>query len=838
MEKAEHTQTLSYEALLKKSMGDRSDKSSLVKAFIWSQKQYASIYASEGKKESLQWLEKSDSEVYGGLLQGSVPQTKTPGGGFSSPILKPRNAVAHFIAKSPSCISVSSTSITTKRKACAEVYQGVMRPGSTRRKATQTVKNPTKKPKSAHMASNSTNIPVEISKKEIRNKRRRSDSDEEKEERLVQRRARRQRKKSIMSPKENSKESVAASEEDNEDVPISNNERKSNTSKGGKRKLPAGLALMHGFSAKNIGKHRLTAGLGSMLGVFNKGRASAKTTAEKKSKANIPIVFNETVFLNKTLIPSKHARDVKDSRTRTETTKTHSSTMTSIGGQRSLIQQKPDAVDDYTAKISTKPVTISTASASLSPSQKLNEHSEHDSKSSYESEVWEIEREFLQDPDPQSRKVVASPSKPKSIVMDSRACNWSLPQIVHSASDSRQPSILQIGHSLPTGKKRSSTFNGDNNSSLAPSESASQIPAKIHTIVSTGSPRLKSKFFASLVSKSVDCNQEKETQSLPETPPFCPERRSSRVMGDTPQTQPMTDFPGCDIKDTTVLSALEDEVRKLVFDEQWPLSFPGDFSVNAGPLSVATADYTFHERTPYDDVRTSQSILLAALEENHDNYNQHDPASFDDYYSCAHVSGLASPSLEMVDSRDGGRSEDFMQNYVVDVDEEYNISQFPENMELEDTGYGYEAGQSRDDNNAGFPFRIGIDTEFSHAKDENAFQLLCNSVISYGSENHSLEEWESDSFVVSEDGVSESCNKGVSYQLVDSFDSEQNRFTETRMSAASFLQGRALLLGMESAQSMEKNGLENRSCYDFGSIEDAESVVAREIQRHWYPVKL
>lgn len=59
----------------------------------------------------------------------------------------------------------------------------------------------------------------------------------------------------------------------------------------------SGLALMHGFTATNVGKNRLTVSIGlfnirqvswdlkvpPVLGVFNKGKASMKTQVRKKS---------------------------------------------------------------------------------------------------------------------------------------------------------------------------------------------------------------------------------------------------------------------------------------------------------------------------------------------------------------------------------------------------------------------------------------------------------------------------------------------------------------------------------------------------------------------------
>lgn len=71
---------------------------------------------------------------------------------------------------------------------------------------------------------------------------------------LAERRERRRAKKAIVDPKP---DSLASSASDNE----SDSKRKRKETKAKKTKrlnIPAGLALMHGFSATNIGKNRLT----------------------------------------------------------------------------------------------------------------------------------------------------------------------------------------------------------------------------------------------------------------------------------------------------------------------------------------------------------------------------------------------------------------------------------------------------------------------------------------------------------------------------------------------------------------------------------------------------
>jgi hypothetical protein len=116
---------------------------------------------------------------------------------------------------------------------------------------------------------------------------------------LSERRARKRVKRAIVKPDTNIVVHVspASSERDNKKVP-----RK----KGKKHSGIEGLALLHGLSATNVGKNRLTVSTATVLftslvspssqskplaslGVFNKGKSSTKTkvcNAKKSGKRN------------------------------------------------------------------------------------------------------------------------------------------------------------------------------------------------------------------------------------------------------------------------------------------------------------------------------------------------------------------------------------------------------------------------------------------------------------------------------------------------------------------------------------------------------------------------
>jgi hypothetical protein len=110
---------------------------------------------------------------------------------------------------------------------------------------------------------------------------------------LLERRERKRIKRAIVQPKEPSEHGTASSNGDPK-------QRKRTKAKGKKSKVPSGFALMHGFTATNVGKNRLTVNVidcpyhinlnGSKLkppsnvGVFKKGKASFNAKIKPKPK--------------------------------------------------------------------------------------------------------------------------------------------------------------------------------------------------------------------------------------------------------------------------------------------------------------------------------------------------------------------------------------------------------------------------------------------------------------------------------------------------------------------------------------------------------------------------
>lgn len=82
---------LTHETLSKSHL-DRFSTAALTRSFVASQAQHALTYAIEGKKIASRWNSGPGSEIRSSINAAAPVVETTPiGGGFSSPILKPRN---------------------------------------------------------------------------------------------------------------------------------------------------------------------------------------------------------------------------------------------------------------------------------------------------------------------------------------------------------------------------------------------------------------------------------------------------------------------------------------------------------------------------------------------------------------------------------------------------------------------------------------------------------------------------------------------------------------------------------------------------------------------------
>ncbi|KAL5508154.1 hypothetical protein ACEPAH_5772 [Sanghuangporus vaninii] len=463
------------------TLGKRHDhRSNLIQAFIDSQKRHASAYASEGRKEFSRWVKSCGEEV-----SKSAKETSTQGV-FSSPILKPRNANAPSVVQQ-TILSSSNDKSCSGGKVKKHDKSAL---GSAQRASQVQPDRLVKRSKKKSMP-----LPAETgsgkdkgrSNSEVNQKKReRSESDDEREERLAQRRDRRRHKKEITAPKARGGEKESGYDEEKSTIPSPHK------SKNKKSKLPAGLALLHGFSAENISKHRLTMAPMTTSGVFSKGRASVKAKVERKKTPKGSGTFNELDFLNK--VPTSV-------RTKDRAPKLHVKYADSSDSDNSAHLPRSQDLTGHKDAGSAK------VSCSASPSKKSSVSTNpNDDKSNYASEVWEIEKEFLQDDagsgEPSPRE------KPGSLVINSREWDWCISEAPDKLDDRLPKSAVANqgqGNQLVV-KGCSSVV-----STISPSQSVSQIVARASP---PPAPCTTSKFFTRYDGDNYDIVEEASVKAM------------------------------------------------------------------------------------------------------------------------------------------------------------------------------------------------------------------------------------------------------------------------------------------------------------------------------------
>ncbi|KAF9263481.1 hypothetical protein L218DRAFT_959037 [Marasmius fiardii PR-910] len=300
------------------------NKTQFISSFVATQKSNAKTYAEEGRMVTLTWQHGSDSNSTPNYSKSENSRPKFANPGFATPILKPR--------KQP----------RTEVKAIEQPLAS----GSGADSA-----HPRKSSQSVH-----------------RKKQKRQDisDDDDKLARLAERRTRKRAKREILRP-----QSHEASKSHEPDIKA----RKSRSE--GRRRgkcavdgTPA-LALMHGFSASNVGKNRLTLKMDAKnLGVFNRGKASSKVnvplTKNKRVGKNIGLAFSEDRFLNKAIASMSSLKPKSSSRVSTPSECTESETHSTTSSQAQSHQTKGQVVNDatfsnddivprHTSKLDTKP---------------------------------------------------------------------------------------------------------------------------------------------------------------------------------------------------------------------------------------------------------------------------------------------------------------------------------------------------------------------------------------------------------------------------------------------------------------------------------------------------
>ncbi|KAF9821475.1 hypothetical protein IEO21_00721 [Rhodonia placenta] len=448
------------------------DKTQFIDAYVQSQKPYLATYAKEGPLPDVTPKDQSPPLV---STEGDRQAGPTLKSGFDTPILKPRVPLKE--PQKDKVLHKAPLPVKSSRKKEEENKENKIR--SQRTRDTRHSSSPAKQRGGPALKQQTLDkfkpLKKTIARKDhIVSKKRARDSDTsdgERATRLAERRERRRKKRAVIQPKSKDSEEapdVCASDNDKTD------EKKSQKKKG--VSMSTGLALMHGFTANNIGKNRLTI-VPEQRGVFSKGRASAnmtvKTTSVKRMQA-----FSESQFLSKSKPkspakgeddnPSSYSgasnenRGISRKRTKKQDARAECSDASSIveaaGDSSSLINEEHPCI----------------APAPGSPARKLR---------TVESVVWDIElegNELRSDP-PASEHLVANSES--AVVLNTRSRDWQVKKIVHATD------IVSDAHSEPD--------DGDDDMdsdtpisliySIGPSQSASQAGQQLRTMKHTAS---------------------------------------------------------------------------------------------------------------------------------------------------------------------------------------------------------------------------------------------------------------------------------------------------------------------------------------------------------------
>ncbi|KAI6110474.1 hypothetical protein EDD17DRAFT_311641 [Pisolithus thermaeus] len=287
-------------------------------------------------------------------------------------------------------------------------------------------------------------------------------SDREHEARLAERRERKRRKREIVRPPDDGDDGCGRrSSKRRGKLKTTPSNNKAHTS------TPATFALLHGFSATNVKKDRLTLKPSlHPLGVFFKGKASAKTkVSSSKKRAPRADAFSELAFLSKAKITSRN--DGGDSET------------ASLSASQQLSQPLSDRDDipNHCSAPDKDDDNQKTVGNQLQAQELPEEH---------QSVVWDIEsrNECLLDA---QNSPTGSAARASSVVMDVRASCWFAPAATSKDPDRPEreskpseatPSERELLRSrsllCPLDSEKAVLLQDGEDSSLHPSHSASQ----------------------------------------------------------------------------------------------------------------------------------------------------------------------------------------------------------------------------------------------------------------------------------------------------------------------------------------------------------------------------
>lgn len=521
-------------------------------------------------------------------------------------------------------------------------------------------------------------------------------------------------------------------------------------------------------------------GADASLGFFNKGRASRKKAVNsrqqtgelcslsqhRQNSSNKEAIFDEDKFLESMFT------DVQEKKPR-ERAKKKSQKMNireKIGSDEEGARESVDANSNHSRQQQKteqpKKGSIITISSNKSTEIQVDENKSADDEktSNYASEIWDIEREFL--PNQKEADSVIY-KKPHSVVVDCTRQDWGLQQGSEDTLTGKHVLEDEAGGAHIESQSESNkqnTLETENFSSLAPSQSASQVNHKKSEEPGMISHQMTSKFFTA-------------NETLKRTI-----GNDYLITTNHRQTLPMKAFE----TDRSLIkqdSNAELSVCKVIED------LGGTLSDDRTELKLTDATHK---------ISVSESLLEETLGL-HD-YFQELKAPMPTPYEVAQSSALSlSDILECPWAPSEYVSDERLKLYG-EQDETYELESLDDD-EPYDTLYADTGDLPAPDICAG-------DYEEAQGEDPAYFEDI------YG-------------FIP----------EGVSTDIEYSEQEFEGPFptSDKRACSSMFLQGRALLLGLDGMSAETDD--DNAAPYYTGCLKAIESRVAEELQKQWYPMR-
>ncbi|VDC06879.1 unnamed protein product [Peniophora sp. CBMAI 1063] len=477
----------------------KADCSERVRLFIAAQTSYARVHAQEGRAELASW--KSDG------TPRTPPKIDPLVSVFDTPILKPRVPGTELGADTNRKHSGSGPSASRVPQKTDQVHdskdqkersrEGKQRNRRDKGKGEDDEQNDrpeeTKRPAAARKLKP---IPVAPSKKRPKTP---TSSELEHVARLADRRERKRARREIVKPAPIASSSVDKENDGEDDVEdgASLDVKLKKPTKGGKakpakkKKVPAGMALLYGFSAPNVGTNRLTMkpSQNSQYGVFNRGRASSKAQVSARPRLARGALFSEERFLSFNRSRPATGPSLRAGRLRR------------LVDDEEVSSRPSTAASVPAVSVRTKPITGKGSKRRRSPSSDVElpneslEIAQEDSCVATESAPWDIEdgRSLA------SQATSASSPKEPSAVMDIR--QHRLGKLLATSAIRAEPDLRDDEDVSESGLHRETSPGriGQDNlsqegvssrqptrgtvSTIAPSESASQVLKRAQNVV-------------------------------------------------------------------------------------------------------------------------------------------------------------------------------------------------------------------------------------------------------------------------------------------------------------------------------------------------------------------